>query len=383
MDKTNDIFFALLRSAIKNENEEISLADVDYEALFSLAKFHDLAHIVYYVLKKRDSLPEDEIGKKFKDQYDIAIYRHIRRTTAIAEVRKILENAHIPFILLKGVVLMDLYPEQWMRTSADIDVLVKEEDVKKVSKVFIESGMIQGEECPHHISFSDQNKMHIELHFCLIEEFYLRKTSELLKNIWVHSEMRKNFTSEHLMNDEWFYLYHIAHTAKHFKTGGCGVRSVLDVWFLNHKIQYDQAKRCELINESELFYFDIAIKGLSEMWFSKSETISLPDGFESYIINGGIYGTYERDVMIWKKKFNNRFIYYFKRIFLPYKFIKHEYSILKKWPVLLPFCWIARWFRLLKPEKRKQAIEEIRVENSIDSEESERIESLLKELEIW
>ena len=39
-------------------------------------------------------------------------------------VRKCLEEAEIPFILLKGAVVRDFYPEAWMRTSSDIDVLV-------------------------------------------------------------------------------------------------------------------------------------------------------------------------------------------------------------------------------------------------------------------
>ena len=383
MNSTVDVFIALLRSAMNNTNEEICLANVDYGALFSLAKFHDLAHIVYYELKRRGSLPEGELGKKFNEQYDMAIYRHIRRTAVIAQIRGILEKAQIPFIPLKGAVLIDLYPEQWMRTSADVDILVKENDVVKTTKAFIEAGMIQDTECSHNVSFVAQNQMHIELHFCLIEDFFLKKSAELFSNIWSCAELRQDCTSEYHMRDEWFYLYHIAHMAKHFKAGGCGIRFVLDTWALNHKVQYDQVNRDELINKSELSLFEKAAKDLSEMWFSKKENISLPDGFENYIINSGIYGTSERIVTIRKKKTNNRFKYYLKRVFLPYNDIKHEYPVLKKQPVLLPLFWVVRWFKLLDPIKRKKAVNEINIERSADNEESRKIESMLKELEIW
>lgn len=382
MDKTNDIFFALLRSAIKNENEEISLADVDYEALFSLAKFHDLAHIVYYELKKRDSLPEDETGKKFKDQYDIAIYRHIRRTTAITEVRKILENACIPFILLKGVVLMDLYPEQWMRTSADVDILVQKNDFQKAIDVFKENGMVLYVGTEHDVSFNTKDKYHIELHHTLIEDDRFPAANKYISRVWEYSKSKGN-SAERILYDDMFYFYHIVHMAKHFKGGGCGIRSILDLWLLDHCIDFERDKREVILQETGLKTFAEKAESLSEKWFSKTETSNLSSDFEEYIVNGGIYGTSERVITIRKNKEKNRFVYYFKRIFQPYSQLKHTYPILQRLPFLLPFCWVARWFKLLNPKKRKQAVNEIKIESSVSNEESDRMVSLMKELEIW
>lgn len=110
MSKTVDTFISLLRSAVIQTNEEIDLADINYETLFSISKFHDLAHIVYYELNRRNALPKDEILAKFKQQYNMAILRHVKRMMAIEQIREILEKARIPFVLLKGAVLIDLYP---------------------------------------------------------------------------------------------------------------------------------------------------------------------------------------------------------------------------------------------------------------------------------
>ena len=44
-----------------------------------------------------------------------------------------LEKAQIPFVPLKGSVIRKYYPEAWMRTSSDIDVLVHKEDVEKTT----------------------------------------------------------------------------------------------------------------------------------------------------------------------------------------------------------------------------------------------------------
>ena len=101
MNSTIETFIALLRSAVTCTNEEIDLADINYEALFSLAKFHDLAHIVYAELNKRIEHWEGDIYRKFRQQYDMALYRCIKRDLAIEQLQEALENASIPFALLK------------------------------------------------------------------------------------------------------------------------------------------------------------------------------------------------------------------------------------------------------------------------------------------
>lgn len=93
--------------------EEIPVPDPG--ALYSAAKFHDLAHVIFYELEKRKALPEGEDYTRFKRVYDAALFRHACRTVAISQIRETLNEADIPFILLKGAVLFNAswleYPE--------------------------------------------------------------------------------------------------------------------------------------------------------------------------------------------------------------------------------------------------------------------------------
>lgn len=383
MNKTADTFIALLRSVVTGASEKTDLADVNFEALFALSKFHDLAHIVYYELERRNALPEGDVLTKFKQQYDMAILRHVRRMMTITQIREILEKARIPFILLKGAVLMDLYPEPWMRTSSDVDVLVHEEDLAKAEELFVNAGMERKHEGQYDVSLFSQTNYHIELHYTMLEGFISDQHREVLKNVWLCSACKQNGMAEHVMNGEMFYFYHIAHMAKHFRNGGNGVRTILDTWLLHHRIDFDAARRNALIAEGGLKTFDENAKALSEFWFSHASVCAVNGDFADYIVKGGIYGTFDRYVMVQKKKAGNRFTYYWKRIFPPYNRIKHSYPILKKIPVLLPFYWIIRWFRFLNPAKRKYALQEIKTEKNINADDSAHIESLMRDLEIW
>ena len=276
--------------------------------------------------------------------------------------------------------MMSMYPEPWMRTSSDVDVLVRSNDFEKASAAMKDSGMIFYAENEKDASFFSREKYHFELHHSLIEDGRLPNTTVILDRIWDYAEP-VNGSSEYILSDEIFYFYHIAHMAKHFKNGGCGIRTFIDLWLLNHKKCFDREKRNELLREGGILEFAQQAERLSEKWFSGS--CDADEDMERFIINGGTYGSTEHNIAITKKKTDNRFLYYLRRAFLPYNSIKHAYPVLKKWPVLLPFCWIARWFKIFDPNVRKRTENEIRIEKNVDAEESERIETMLKRLGIW
>ena len=381
MDKTIKLFISLLRSAITETHEIIDLTDVNCEELYSLAKFHDLAHIIFYELNKRIEQWQGEAFRKFKQQYDMALYRTVKRDLAIEQVKNALETAGIPFVLLKGSHLMKLYPETWMRTSSDIDVLIKQNEFQRAVDALKLSGFVIFAETPHDVSFYAKEKYHIELHHSLIEENRLHKTTELLEQVWEYTKTTEN-GFERELDDEMFYFYHLAHMAKHLKKGGCGVRYFIDLWLLNHRTQFDEDKRKALIGKSGLSEFAKHSVLLSEKWFTPVNTREDLSELEEFVLRGGIYGSLEHSVAIKKNKYKSRFVYYLNRVFLPYNRIKYAYPILKVFPILLPFCWVLRWFKVLNLKTRKHAINEIKIEGMTDSDSTARVERLMEQLKI-
>lgn len=381
MNKTVDTFIALLRSAVMGSNEEIDLADVNFEALYSLSSFHDLAHVVFFELSKRIGQWQGEIFQRFERRYDKALYRFVKRDTAIGKVRKALEDAGIPFVLLKGARLMDLYPEAWMRTSSDLDVLVEQGNYKKAVEALKTSGLVFFRETPHDASLFTESNYHVELHHSLVEEGRLPKTTGILEQVWKYTTPIDG-RFERKLDDEMFYFYHLAHMAKHLKKGGCGVRYFIDLWLLNHRTQFDMNKRDSLIGKSGLSEFADKSVQLSEKWFSSEQVQTDISEFEEFIIRGGILGSAESIAAMRKNVSKTRFRYYFERIFMPYNKIKYKYPVLKRFPILLPFCWVWRWFGLFNPKTRKYVINEMKVEDRTDSESVAGVERLMKQLKI-
>ena len=114
------------------------LTDSELARLYRLSKDHDLAHLVGNALIKNSLISNDEIRAEFQKQIMLAVYRQERLDGELNRLRRVLNAAEIRFIPLKGAVLRRYYPEPWMRTSCDIDILVHESDLERTLAVLKE-----------------------------------------------------------------------------------------------------------------------------------------------------------------------------------------------------------------------------------------------------
>ena len=128
-----------------------------------------------------------------------------------------------------------------------------------------------------------------------------------------------NGTSRHAMNDEMFYYYHIAHMAKHFVHGGCGVRPFADLWLYNRVNTGNTNKRNKLLSDGELLKFSEEAENLAAAWFGNKEYNEITQEMEDYILQGGVYGTLKQNLAMSQNKKGGKFRHLMSRIFLSYK----------------------------------------------------------------
>lgn len=82
--------------------------------------------------KMINDLQDEDIKQHLQQIVFRVVYCYKRMNYEYEQVCDALEKAEIPFIPLKGVVIREYYPEPWMRTSCDIDILVREKNLKKI-----------------------------------------------------------------------------------------------------------------------------------------------------------------------------------------------------------------------------------------------------------
>ncbi len=382
--KTNvQILFLLLRNAVfgTTVDEEIKIAIIEHlDDIYKLAKYHDVAHLVSFSIEKNKiSLPQTEVAKKLKKRHPIALLRYETANQVFCHVCDLFESERIPFIPLKGSVIREYYPEPWMRTSCDIDILVREDDLDRASDILVNAcGCKKEKKGTHDISFFSPNGIHIELHYKLSEIYFDSSAEVFLDKVWDFTYPKSGFAYHHVLKDEFFYMFHIYHMAKHFEIGGCGIRPFLDLWILDNMVVCDKEKRDILLKECELLEFAKCCRELSEFWFSDSQESEMILKLQQFILNGGVYGSsYNRHSVVQAKN-DNKLKYIVKTVFLSYDKLKIQYPVINKHKWLTPFCEVCRWFKIFKPGYCKIAKDELIM---LSKNKDEKIESVALFLE--
>lgn len=385
MMTTESVLVSLLRAEVcggtVSEEVKASLSEEMLAEVYALAKKHDLAHLVGDALSKLGVLGDNEISQKFKKAAMQAVYRYVRLNSEYHKICKTLEEAQIPFIPLKGSVLRNYYPESWMRTSCDIDILVNEECLESaVSALVTKQGFRDEGKGPHDVSLFSPNGVHLELHYSTIEEGRVSESQKVLSQYWegAHPVAGRKFHQQ--VSDEMFYFYHIAHMAKHVEIGGCGIRPFLDLWILNHRVEHDRGKREKLLSQGGLLTFAQAAEALSGVWFSGAEANLQSRYFERFILDGGVYGNLQNLVAVQQTKKGSKLKYALYKVFLPYDIIKFHYPILQKHKWLTPVFEVVRWFKLIFKGGVKRSVRELKTNAKISSEQITSTAELLNQL---
>ena len=308
------------------DKSQYELTDEELAKLYKLSKSHDLAHLVGDALIKIGLIEDGEIKTKFQKQMMLAVYRYEKINYELGRLRKVLNEAEIPFIPLKGSVIRQYYPEPWMRTSCDIDVLVHEEAVDQTAQIIVDKlGYTYEKKQYHDISLVSDGGVHLELHHTIKEN--KANIDALLSDCWDYAAPSGNY--EYCFTNEFFYFHQIAHASYHFLHGGCGVRPILDLYLLQRKMPFDNTVLDEMLERSGIKKFFDAAKTLSEVWFGGSEHSEVTQRMEDYLLRGGIYGSTANSMAVGQQKEKGRLGYIINRIWLPYELLCITYPRLK------------------------------------------------------
>ena len=338
---------SLLLNCIKSALNESEMTGYKPELLrdaYALAGAHDMAHLMAEALDAAGLMARDDaLWPALHRARLAAVFRAEQFAEALATVKRVLSAANIPFIPLKGAVVRDLYPVSWQRTSCDIDVLVEEQNLTAAAEALVaEGGFTMGGKGAHDLSLYSEAKVHIELHYTLVEEHIPTAVQRVLSTVWQYAEKDG---AQCTMSPDFFYFYHIAHMAKHFMLGGCGIRPLLDLWIIRQKMSpTDEADT--LLEQAGLTTFARAATMLAGVWFGDARHDDVTMRMEDFILRGGVYGTLQNHIAVQRKK-KSRLGYIFSKIFLPYEVLKYQYPVIQRHPWLTPLCEVRRWCRLL------------------------------------
>lgn len=384
------IMFALLRFELNEtalcDDVKKSITAEMYPALFKLSKRQDLAHLIGDALDRNGLLSDGTVEKKlFLQERNMAVYRYEQMHYEYERICETLKNKNILFIPLKGAVLRQYYPEPWMRTSCDIDILIEKDRLEEVENILTEILKYRKDGIgAHDVHFYSEGGIHLELHFSLIElqKFQQQKNAKLiLDTVW--NEIKATENSLCILKGEFFFFYHLVHMFDHFIGGGCGVRFFLDTWIIRRFINVDDIRFNEFLKNADLFKFADGIIQTTNAWFDNGQETSIVIDIQEYVLYAGMYGDIKNRMAIEQGRKGNKISYILKRIFLPYEELKYQYPIIKKHKILTPICQLMRWGRLVFNKHKSKPLQELQLNSKISKEERNRAARIFVDLGIY
>ena len=387
MDKITTILMNLIKCSIYKENIDVqqycALSQEEKEQLFQLCSKHSISVIVGDVLGKSKMIEKTPDVKKLINESFMSVYRYEQSQTEIKKITHVLTELKIPYILLKGPRVRKYYPEPWLRTSCDIDILIHEEDLDLAINGLVEKCSYTKQERNYHdVPLVSPNNILLELHFNIKEN--MDNLDKVLIKVWDYSSpVGKDNCLEYEQSNEFFFFHLLAHTAYHFQHGGCGIRSILDLYLIHHQMPYNDEKLKILCREAKIETFYEYVIQLSEVWFGESSHTPVTSAMEEYILHGGTYGTKDNSIAMDQTRQNGGHARYIRgRIFMPYKALKMKYPILKKHKYLTPVYQVVRWEKMLSSGKFKKYIAELHLSKHINQEQLDSAEKLLEALKL-
>lgn len=338
LSKENGFVLECVRCSVTDTDLGSELYEnVDFEKVYRIASSHRIMGLVFRAVKPlKQNVPED-VFQKMSGADKMMIMSSVARNASIDEVTRSLFENNIRFILLKGAVIQDLYPEKYMRYSTDTDVLVEEKDYKRIPPIFKSLSYSFDSQNDKHYVFWKKPYVCVEVHKKLVSD------CSFFDCVWENTVEENGRLS---LKKEFELAYLLFHMAENFtKTGGIGIHSVTDVYlYLKRYGESLDGKLFEsYLSELGLTKFFEAVKNLGEIWIGKKDADEFYVSLTEYIIGGGrsgdpakaASGNIDPDKPLMLEKFR----FFFSKLFLPYGELKKKYPFLGKAPFLLPVFW--------------------------------------------
>ena len=335
---------------------EKMIHDVDWELMYRLSRKHNVVTLGYAAAnnyKGPNQVPV-ELRKRWKHNSDQSTMQCLYQQAAQDELAENLQQERIPAIFLKGAVLRDLYPSPDLRSMADIDILIHEEDTAKVAELMKRAGYkIYAQGSRNEDVYCREPKITVEVHRQL---FWKRKTwNEYFRTVWDRSTKISDSLCIRSMGVQDFYIHLLGHLIHHMENGGLGIKAFLDLKLFREKYQNQLSvvDMKELLEKFQFTRFEENLRKLLKNWDNGNEQDAFTEEWTKFIVECGAYGNAENFIItntalndnISKGSRKQKTRYIIRRLFPTYQEMCNMYPGAGRGIYTYPCFWVRRFLK--------------------------------------
>lgn len=272
--------------------------NISFKNVFELGKLHEVANIAFMSIEELEVKPDEKLYNEWKIYYYFSVERDSRQAAARQHIINTLHANGIRTLEAQGTVTKKYYPESELRMMSDIDIIVDYDNFKPAESLLEGIGYKVEEQQEYEILAINDDKLLVELHADFFTEYMYNREerySRAINKPFEHASPSVEDALTFELEDTYFYLYSILHTIKHFETAGCGIRRILDLYYLSRA--FDGRVDSELINKvidkNDFRKSYDTLFAVEQLWFENRESsLDLTEAVAD-IVTSGNHGTSE------------------------------------------------------------------------------------------
>ena len=312
--------------------------EVEWDKLYRLAKLNAVDNNVYYALRNADFVPE-EIFSKLEESFDFVLKKQEAENKELDIVLALFREKMVPYMLMKGIITRKLYPEQFMRSSADIDIYYNEIQTGTVREILFDRG--------YNITFTGiYDDIYKNLPYLDIEmhKLLLSPITKIGKN-FKYRPFLNGITIdglEYTMADDDFYIYHFCHLAQHFYDSGAGIKFFMDIKILRDILNLDMEYVYGKLKKFHLIKFHDECVKLVDYWFNGGEPDEVCEIFEQFVLSFTAYGA--GAVFDYNRTESGKRNRYISAVFPSAERLSYRYPDVRNKKYKVPYYWVKRLY---------------------------------------
>ncbi|MGL4655272.1 MAG: nucleotidyltransferase domain-containing protein [Sarcina sp.] len=342
-----------------------TLSEKEWNSIYDEASAHSLESVIYYAIKKNKINVRSKKFEDWKKDVFLSNIHQDKHVSVVAIALNKLRDAGIPVMVLKGMVLRELYPKSELRSMSDADLLVRVEDLDLTCEILESLGYetsydLSGKES--HVVFNNESTR-IEIHWDLINEQYFNGKNNFDTDIWENAnEAEIKGVECFTLSNEDLVIHLLTHMMVHLSCLGFGLRQMLDLAFvisknretINWEVVLEKIKNAEILKFS-LYVFEICEQLFEVDLPGNIKTLILINDLDDTYIKlfiedicgNGTFGSKDRGECFGKSfgggmiEDANQGVYtqFMRTLFPKAEDMTERYNYAKKVKILMPFAW--------------------------------------------
>ena len=208
-----------------------------------------------------------------------------------------MEAAKIPCQPMKGARMKFYYPSPFLREMSDIDILIHADFMEQAATELETMGYVLQQKIRHHDIYRKAPGIVVEAHRAMYDRTVDKRQYAYFSDL-SRAVRRKGFLYVYDFEAEDFYIYMMAHMAKHFYKRGCGIRNLVDIYVFRQR--FGAEMKADYLEKQfaglGLTVFVEHMEKLTRIWLQGEPGEEFYQQLFDYMQGCGIYGKDENGI---------------------------------------------------------------------------------------